>query len=284
MKQQKRLFWLICMIFASSLGLKGLLAQSIPLDAEWGAVTWGRAGAAAASARGIDAFSTNPAGLAANYGFGVFGGNYFDLTEGRSSWGIGIIDGRKAVIGGFHFQWYEQDQLERQAYDIAAVYRTTYGAAGVSLNIYRFQDLPENKKNGWKVSQTAGILVPVFYGLTLGAYGQSFLDNIESELQPPFLAMGAAYEKPQLVRVSFQADRRFDLAGEKWNYSIGGDLIAKEFFIARGGYRFDRTNKRSFWSVGGGLEAPKLHAQGFFMKTTQGSAETGWGIEVSFIF
>ena len=193
--------------------------QVIPQFADLGAQTWGRAGVGAPLAQGLEAFSNNPAGLVRQIGRASFGGQYLNLPGSGSAWNIGLIDGLQEIVGGFNFQYYDQSPFSRQSYQLGAAYNTTYGAAGVTANVYRFAGSSAPDK-GWKVSQSAGLLIPIGYGFQIGGFSQAFFDNIKSTLQAPRVALGAAYDWPGLGRFGFQADRNFKVSNADWNYSM----------------------------------------------------------------
>ncbi len=260
-----------------------LTAQKIPPHAGWGAQTWGRAGVGAPLAQGLEAFSNNPAGLTRQIGRASFGGSYLSLPQKASSWNIGLIDGLQQVIGGFNFHWYEESPFNRQSYQLGLAYTTTYGAAGISADIYRFSGL-DAPDNGWKVSQSAGALIPIAYGLQIGAFSQAFFDTIRNEIQAPLVALGAAYDLSGMGRVGFQADRSLGVSDVDWNYSIGGDIILQEFFVARTGYRFDNSGEKNFWTIGAGLESPKLNFDAFYRLNADNSGQRAWGFELQFLF
>ena len=258
-------------------------AQVIPQYADWGAQTWGRAGVGAPLSQGLEAFSNNPAGLVRQLGRASFGGQYLNLPGNGSSWSLGLIDGLQEVIGGFNFQYHDQSPYSRQSYQLGAAYNTSYGAAGVTANIYRFAGSGAPDK-GWKVSQSVGLLIPLGFGFQIGGFGQAFFDNIKASLQAPRMALGAAYDWPDLGRLGFQADRIFEVKNADWNYSMSAEIILQEFFVARGGYRFDNSPLKDFWTIGAGLEAPKMQIDGFYMLSADSSNETAWGFQVQFLF
>lgn len=265
-------------LILASLPIFCLPAQSLPQASNWGPVTMARGGAAVAAANGLDSMTTNPAGLASFYGKRAFGGSYTRSHRDLLRWGVGLVDGNKNIIGGFNFDYASQGRRNRQGYTVGLAYATNYAIVGMSGNVYRFSGL--TGENGWTFTQTAGVMVPVMFGITVGISGRAFLDKIDSDVEAPEMSMGVSYAKEKRMLLSFQADRRFDVPGQAWNYSVGGDVIFQEFFFLRSGYRFDNTEDSSFWSAGAGLKAPRFELSSYFTQTVEGKDSRGLGFEL----
>lgn len=275
------LFRFLSILLFSSV-FSSIYAQALPTRSNWGSNAWGRGGATVASAFNDDAFLNNPAGLVRYYGNGAMGGYWMDLPEGQEKWNVHLIDGKRNVVGGLSFDWTELGGVRRMGISPGAAYKTDYGSFGVSMNIFEFKGLGED--NGWAFSETMGVFVPIGGGAAIAASINSFLDSTEDTIIPPELRTGFLYRKENLFLFSFQADRRFEVPNQDWNYSFGVDLLVKEFYAIRGGYRMENTDdKGSFWSVGAVLKAPKMEIGGFYTKLMDRSSD-GFGFSTSLLF
>ena len=260
-----------------------LFSQSFPISADWGPNTWARGGASVASALDHDAFTTNPAGLIRFYGQSSIAGSWGRWILNENKWSASMVDGTRAVVGGLQFNWADKDDIRRFSYNTGVAYNTNYGAAGVSMNIYDFSGLIEH--NGWGVSQTAGILIPIGYGFMIGAAGKAFVDRMNDNLVPPMLSTGISYRGFGAVQFNFQADRRFSVPDQDWNFSFGGDVITKKFYSVHGGYRYDRSREESFWSTGLSLEAPKIKIAGVYTRGVgPQDGDDGFGFNLDLVF
>ncbi|PIR23153.1 MAG: hypothetical protein COV44_04120 [Deltaproteobacteria bacterium CG11_big_fil_rev_8_21_14_0_20_45_16] len=259
-----------------------LFAQELPSSANWGAGGWTRAGAIVATPYDLDSLQSNPAGLMRYQKQSSVGGSYNKLPLNLDEWSAGVVDGRTAVIGAFSFDWLERGDIIRKAYNIGAAYNTTYGAAGFAANFYNFEGM--NRYNGWHLSQTTGILVPVAYGINIAAAAKSFLDNEPDTLLPPQFSTGVSFTKEGILIFSFQADRRFEIPSQDWNYSFGGDLLFKDFYAIRGGYRIDNSKETDIWSVGLVMTAPRFEIFGFYTQASDIADDDGFGLSAAFLF
>ncbi|TVQ80713.1 MAG: hypothetical protein EA369_01805 [Bradymonadales bacterium] len=238
-------------------------------------------GAYVTAGEDLDAYRGNPALLATRAGKNSFGGNWQKLPSAGSSWQIAATDGKRRVINGLHFNWWEQGSSEKLSFSFGGAYKTSYGVAGVTTSLIRVKGIEDIK--GWKFTTAAGILTPAFHGLSIGVSLKNVLDRVENKVMPPELAMGLRFEH-RLVFVHLHTDRRFSIPNQDWNFSTGIEVLMQQFFSLRGGYRFDRSKGDSYFSVGAGLKAPRADLSGFFMQTTKGDKARGFGFQALFLF
>lgn len=240
-----------------------------------------RSGAGVASSLDLDSFTMNPAGMMALKGQSAFGGSWANLPLNLERWSVGTIDGTRQVLGGLGFDWVDMGIASRQAFHLMAAYPTQYGAFGASFDVMNFDGLSSG--DGWYFTQTLGILVPTPFGLMIGIAAKNILDTHPDDVIPPQVQMGVAYSKSRLFRFSFQADRRFSVPGQDWNFSFGSDLLFKEFYAVRGGYHWNNSSEGSLWSVGLALKAPRIELSGFYTKQVHHD-DDGFGFNASVSF
>lgn len=246
----------------------------------WSPSAWGRGGAEVAWADPIDGLSANPALLVLAKGKNALGGDWGMLAKGIDRWSVGIADGKNKVVGGFRFDWIDEGRPTRHGYHAAGAYQTTYGAFGASIDVYSFDDLAKN--NGWHFTNTVGIYAPVAYGISIGIRGRSFLDTASDTVLPPEIAAGLAYRYENVFIFQFQADRRFEIPNQDFNYSFGVDLMSKKFFAARSGFHWADKKEDQLWTVGAGIEAPRSSISAYFSRHLHGSDKNGFGFRMTF--
>lgn len=266
----------------SSQGSSASSTPIYPSSSLDGSLTQSRAGSGVANESDLDSFTTNPAGMIFSSGRGSSGGGYFVDTANMSKWSVGLVDGRKAVIGGLRYDYTSLGDADRQGIHTGASYRTKYGSMGATFSTYYFDGLTEH--NGWHFTQSLGIIAPVAYGFTIGIAGHSFLDKAPDALLNPTLAVGLSYQKSKVFKLSFQADRRFELEGQDFNYSFSNDLILKRFFVIRTGYRWDNSTDDSYFTTGIALEAPRMHLSGHYARAVEGDQDQGFGGKLIYFF
>lgn len=247
-----------------------------------GVMGFSRAGTTVSSSSGLDSLTTNPAGMIFSRGKGAFGGDWASAPGNLQRWQVGLVDGRKNVMGGISYDFAEQNRVNRQGIHASVLYETQYGAVGATFSSYHFANL--RRQNGWQFTQTMGLIAPIAYGLTIGISGNHFADAAPDSILSPSLQMGLGYEKPGYLKFAFQTDRRFSVSGQDFNYSWSGDLILRKFFVLRAGYRWDHSTDESFYSVGGAIEAPRLHVAGYFLQATEGNKAKGFGGSLIYFF
>jgi hypothetical protein len=251
--------------------------------ADWGPTTFSLGGASSASASDHDSFLNNPAGLVYYERKYSLGGYWLNAPRDQTSFSASTIDGNKgALVSGFHFSSTEFGMAKRYSYTLGFAYRTPYGSAGVSTEALDFSGVSAGK--GWHFTGTAGILVPVAYRISLGASVKSLVDREQNSQIPPSVKLAIMYSVPETLRVAFDADRRFSIPDQDWNYSVGGDYLFNEYLNVRGGYHWNNSTDYSFWSTGLGIVAPKVDIIGFYMKTTSGPKSTGFGVNTQLKF
>lgn len=271
-------------IFAHYQPLAAAQGHPFPMRSYWGPTAIGLGGAMAAAATNQDSFLTNPAGLANFTNISSVGGHYLMLPRSLSSFGASIVDGARGIVGGFQYSWTNLQQAARQNFVTGAAYRTPYGAAGVTVSAFRFSKLNPAAGQGWLFSGSVGVLVPVGMGLTLGAYSLHPFDNVKDSYLPPSLHLGAAYTYPEIFRISFEAYRRFKDGLSNWNYSLGGDVLIKQYFIFRGGYHWNNSREDNFGSIGLGITSGKLEISGVYTRYTSGKHQNGLGTDLTLRF
>lgn len=238
-------------------------------------------GSSAAIVSNHDAFLTNPANLFYLAGKYSAGGNYQRLPHNTTNWSADIVDGTNGVIGGFQFQSAEnKGQFTRHAYTLSAAYKTNYGSLGASVHAMRFSDIPPgNAGNGWHFTNTTGVFIPLGDSLAIGSYGRSVLDFEKDKQLPPTVHMAIVYTSQNILRATFEADRRWRAPNQDWNYSTGGELLLSQYYVVRGGYHVDYSNEDSYWSSGVSLLAPKMEVSGSFIRTATGKHTNGFGVD-----
>ena len=269
-------------ILLSLFSFLSLQAQSLPYPerADWGPSTFALGGASAAVASNHDSFMTNPAGLVYFIQKNSVGGNWQRMPREQSMWSLSLVDGTRNVIGGFHFNWTDIDKTTRHTYVLAAAYKTPYGSLGVTIKPMRFSDLTGDG-NGWHLTGSTGVLVPVAMGISFGGYVKSFLDGQKDSQLPPSAHLGVLYTYGDLFRVTFDADRRFQIPNQDWNYSVGGEVSGGEYFVLRGGYRWQEDRDYRFWSSGASFVAPRFELSGHYTRTLTGSVSHGFGFDAT---
>lgn len=265
--------------WGAALSAISLQAQNLPLPErlDWGTTTWSMGGAGAASVSDYDAITTNPAGLVFYKGKGALGGHWQQLPEDYSQWGISSIDGNQVLLTGFNYSMANYSDIRRQALTLSAAYPTPYGSLGFGGQAVYLTGLRPNK--GWHFTSFGGVLIPVFGGFSIGAYGKSFGDFSDDSKFPPSAHVGAMYSIPQALRLAFDADRRFKVRQQDWNYSAGGDVLMKEYFGIRGGYHWNNSTEYDFWTVGLSIIAPKIELSGYYLRKVSGAAGNGMGFK-----
>ncbi|MBN8555110.1 MAG: hypothetical protein J0L93_06685 [Deltaproteobacteria bacterium] len=261
-----------------------LATEELPFSdmADWGPTTFMMGGASAASSSDHDAFLNNPAGLMYYERRYSIGGHYLETAREQTSYSASTIDGNKGVLSGFHFGSVSYGRPKRQSYTLAVAYKTPYGALGVSTSALRFTGVSPGK--GWHFSGTMGVLIPVAYQISIGGSVKSVLDREKNTQLPPQVKMGIMYSNPNQIRVAFDADRRFNIHNQDWNYSLGGDYLMKNYFAVRGGYHWNHSTDYSFYSAGGGIVSPKFEIYGMYMRTTSGPDSNGYGVNAQLLF
>lgn len=255
-------------------------SQSFPASGNWGGYGWSHAGSTVATAFDHVAFYNNPAGLAGFDKKTSLNGYYLEGTRDLNQWSASVVDGLRQAIGGFAFDWLEYGNVTRMGMHVAAARKTQYGSIGVAVNLYHFKDQPTN--NGWHFTQTFGIFVPIAYGLAFAASTQALLDNAKDSVLPPEAKLGLVYHKPGMLRLSFQADRRFQIPNQDWNFSFSTDLYFKKFFSVRGAYRMENTvDDGSLFSAGLNMNAPRMTVFGFYTREVK-TSDDGFGFQVAF--
>lgn len=257
-------------------------ALQLPSWVDWGPTSWALGGAGVPAASNLDAFGVNPAGLSYFHGQGVGGGYWLEIPGLERSWGAGMVDGQKGITGGVQYADLEMNHLRRQAYNIAATYQTQAMAFGVTAHGYRYSGSEIDTQ--WKFTQTLGVLIPFSKSLTFGASAKALIDRVESEAIPPELSFGLLYTMPEQFRVSLQTDRRLRIPDQEWNFSAGAEFLTQEFFLVRGGYRWDRTTGQSFISGGMALHSPKLELAAFALRYMEEPNDIGFGFDTHFRF
>lgn len=270
--------------FFAILNFSDVRAQSLPYpdSLDWGVSSLALGGAHTASTYNSDAFLGNPAGLVFFENKSSIGGGWLNLPRSQNSWNLSIIDGTRGVIGGFHFNWANVAGSNRQSYTLGAAYKTKYGSIGQTIQIYRFSGLT-GPGDGWYLTHSTGILVPVSMGIALAMHAKSYIDQHDNSKIPPSVHMGVVYSKNQF-RASFQTDRRFGISNQDWNYSFGGDLIFMKYFGARAGYRWDNSTNFSYYSFGASFVGPKIEVGSFFLRTLDGRTTNGYGFDTTLRF
>jgi len=255
-------------------------AASLPLPdrTDFGPTTLTLGGAAAALTTAHDAFMTNPATLVFFQGFDSIGSSWQILPKDESHWSVSVADGTRGVTGGFQFQWADVQEARRLNLAVGAAYKTPWGSVGVTGHTLRIRGVDVDR--GWHFTDSIGIFIPLFGGLTLGAYSKSPFDFNDHRRFPTSLHMGAGYSYPGSFRVAFESDRRFRLNHQSWNYSVGGDILPIDYIALRGGYHWDRTEQFSYWAAGLILVAPRIEVAGSFLRKVNG--ETGNGFSADF--
>lgn len=275
-----------CLSFSGLLGTPfvalNLHAQSMSGQSWWAPQAWMRGGAAVAWSDELDALSANPALLFRIKGAGSAGGDWMKLPKDIDRWSVGVADGRKAVVGGFRFDWVDEGRPTRHTYHLGLAYPTSYGSVGTSVHVYNFDDVARGK--GWHVSQSLGVYVPFGPNFGISVLGRHLLDRAPDHLLPPEFATGFVYRFENSLSFQFQADRRFGIPDQDFNYSAGLDLITKKFFAVRGGFHWNHEKERRLWSTGAALEAPNSSLAGFYTRSIYGKDKDGFGLKLSVKF
>lgn len=254
-------------------------AHPTSIQSYWNAGSYSRGGTSAAIASPLDALSSNPAALGLLTSRGGFGGEFLRLPNDQQRWSVSMIDGSNAIIGGFLFAWNEANGSDKQQFTGSLAYKLPLAIVGGSAHVIRLENFAGN--NGWHFTQSIGALAPLAYGLSIGAYAFAPYDFEKNTVLPPSGHLGVLYTYPQLLKIAFDADRRFlTSTGQDWNYSLGGDVLVHEFVALRGGHHWAHKKGESFWSSGIALIAPKIDISGFFMQTTTSSTKSGYGFDV----
>jgi hypothetical protein len=258
-----------------------LLAAPPAIESDYGLNSLMLSGAYSTGGLDMDAFRGNPAVMAYRFGQSGFGGGWQKNPSAGSSWQVAMIDGARSLVNGLHFQWWEQGSVERKGFTLGGAYRTPYGTAGLSSSLLHFSGFP--KGNGWHLTTAAGILTPALHGLTLGISVKNLIDRAEKTLLPPELAMGINFHQ-EFFGLHFQADRRFAIDDAEWSFSTAGEVVMREFFALKGGYRFERSADPSFYSLGLGIIAPKIDLSAVITRSTGAQARWGYGFHCLFLF
>ncbi len=282
-----------CRFFSPQAALPALLAGLVllafsesayslptPPTADWGPSTLSFGGAGAGLSVDHDAFLTNPANLAYFQNTNSVGGSWQNLPRDEQRWSVSLVDGKLPAVAGFHFTWNDYGPSQRHAYTLGGAYKTAYGAFGATAQALNFSSVARG--NGWHFTGSIGVLIPAAYGISLAIYSRHLLDTESNTQLPPDVHMALLYIYPEMVRFSFESDRRFVLAGQDWNYSLGADLLFKKYFAVRGGYRFDRSGSDDFFSVGAAVLGPKMEITAAFTRTTERKAVNGLAFGASF--
>ena len=184
---------------------------------------------------------------------------------------------------GFSFRWVDRGPVERQGFHAAGAYETKFGSIGISADTYRFSGRVNG--NGWEFTETAGVYIPVMFGVSLAASIKSFLDTANDHKVPPEAQLGVIYTRPDQLRFVFQADKRYTLPNQDWNFSVGGDIYYQKFFFFRSGYRFDQSVSYNYWTVGGGMVAPRFEISAQFLRSHEDRDEEnaiGFHVQATF--
>jgi len=224
----------------------------------------------------------NPATLGYFAGARGLGGNYQLLPHDHDSWSIALIDGTSHVTGGFHFQWTEVGSAKRLNYSSAAAYKQDW--AWIGGGVRAVQDSKVATHQGWHFLNSMGGVFLIPGGLSVGIYGKNFLDREPDSEFPPAFYSGLAYSVPKTMRAYVETSRFFDIPEQDWNFSFSGELIMKEYYLIRGGYFWSRSDGQDkLWSIGGGMQAPKIDFIFAFTQTTRDS-KSGYSFELDFRF
>ncbi len=243
---------------------------------DWSANNLALGGSSAALVGGLDGFLTNPATLAFYANRSAVGGSYHWGPSQTKSWSTTVLDGGEGVVGGFQFQWVDEGQPRRKTYSFAAAYPFPWAWAGASFNAYQMSQLAPEE--GWHFSGTSGVYIPAYGGLSIGAYAKSLLDQEKDTTLPPSFHVGFTYLMPEVLRATGETSRRMKGANQDWNFQSGLDLLLKEYFSVRGGYRWNRSQEDSFWSLGATLSAPKMTLNFAYYQTKE-SSKRGYALE-----
>lgn len=262
--------------------LSNTCAQIFPKRADWGPTTWALGGGAAASAANQDAILTNPAGLVYFEHKSSMGGAFLQLPLEERHWRVALVDGTQGLIGAFQFDWNDQAMSIRKTYTLSTAYQTPYGAYGVSFQTVQFDKVIEGE--GWHYTGSAGALVPVGLGFSLGVYGKSFLDLEKDHHFPPSLHVGLLYTYPETIRISVEANKAFRVSGQNWNYSFGADCLVYQYFTLRGGYHSDHSNEYSFGSAGVGILGSKTEIAATYIRPLSTPSDHGFGVDLTLKF
>lgn len=274
-----RSFFLVFFCFIPGLAMGQSFMSSA---ANNGPQAWVRGGSGVATSLNDEAFTINPAGLVKFLGTSTLGGSWSKTLYGIDRWNVNLVDGTRPVVGGISFDWTEQRGIRQMGIRPGAAYRTKYGSFGTSFDILNYDGTFSN--DGWYISNTTGIYVPVVYNVAVAASIKSFLDNAPDSVLPPELKLGAVFQKEKVFQVSFQADRRFEVPNQDWNYSTSLELYFQKFYALQGGVRFENSGgDGSYWSAGLLMAAPKINISGFYTREINRSKD-GFGFGTTFLF
>lgn len=226
---------------------------------EWNASMLGAGGARRTFADDASAILSNPAGLAFNSNAVSFdlSGGLFDRQDANQMM-FSVIDGQTStVIGGAQFLRYSAKNYEKYSYAVSAAYPYRNLFFGATTRLIDYNGVPSTDKV-W--SNNFGVLGSMNKAWFLSVVLQNVSTSNKQSVDPMTIAFGAGAILSDIVRISVESDRPLESAKgttEDFNLSFGAELNLQKYLLLRGGYRWDRMGKLSFWSAGGGITAEK---------------------------